>query len=81
MKFKALVEDPGKWPGRVERDRAEHRLDFVDEIVAQPLQLRRIPAGATNEAYVFCFQGGNEFVVEQAILLVDQLRALARRWS
>src|SRR5580704_3870104 len=68
----ALVENLRKGAGGIERQRAEHRLDFAAEVVRQPIGLRFGPHVRRYENDAVSRKLRHEYVVEQFILLIDQ---------
>ena len=70
-KIQALVENFRKGTCRIQRQRAQHRLHFALEIRRQPLGLRLGPSVRRHEDHAVLREFGQEHVIEQLILLVD----------
>ena len=68
----ALVEHAREGVRRVEADRRQHRHDFAEEIVPDPLELHLAPVAAPDEADSLGSELGQDLVVEQRVLFVDQ---------
>ena len=69
-----LVEDLRERVRRVQRQRRQHRHDLVAEMLAQPRGLLGRPLLALQQADALVPQRGADFLVEAAVLRVDQRR-------
>ena len=58
--------------GRIQPDRRQHRHDFAEKIIANPLELRFIPLAAPEKTDAFCGQCRQDLPVEQCVLFGDQ---------
>ena len=70
--IQALVEDFGERPGGIQRQWAQHRLDFAEKIARQPGRLSLGPAVRRHEDDAVFREFRHEHIVEQLILLIDQ---------
>ena len=71
----ALVEHLRERARRVERQRAQHRLDFPVEIPLEPCGLRFGPAVRRDEHDAVLGQLRHEHIVQDLVLLLDQARS------
>ena len=72
-----LVRDPRERVRRIEPDRRQDREHFAVEVVLDPLALLRGPVPPLDQLDVLRLEGGEDLVVEDAVLLFDQsVRAL-----
>ena len=76
--IEALVEDARERVRRVEPDGRQHRHHFAEEVVADPFLLRRRPLGAAQEADLLLRERGEDLVVQQPVLLLDDALHLRR---
>ena len=76
--IQALVEYFREGARRIERQRAQHRLDLAAEIVGQPRGLRVGPHLGRHEHDAVLREFRHEHIVQQLVLLIDQAHARVR---
>ena len=71
--IQALVLDAREGPGRVQAQRAQHRFDFVVEVLLEPGAVRGGPAVAASAGCTPCAAScGQQLLVEAGVLVADQ---------
>lgn len=71
-KVEALVEYAREGMRRVETDRGQHRHHLAEEKSPDPFALFRRPVATADKGDALGRQGGQDFTVEQRVLLVDE---------
>src|SRR5581483_5772250 len=71
--IQALVLNARERAGRIQAQRAQYRLDFALEILLQPLRCLRRPGQAAQEADALGGQGGQQDLIQTAVLFRHQL--------
>ena len=68
----ALVEYAREGVGRVETDRGQYRHHLAEEKSPDPFALFRCPVATADKGNALGRQGGQDFAVEQRVLLIDE---------